>query len=93
MQKQKDMADRANMIVTVRMFAGAAETFGARDLSIKLEVGSTVQSAFSYITNLNPQMSRYSNLLRFAVNHEFAEPARELKHGDELALIPPVSGG
>jgi len=93
MQKRKDMTSQTDIVVTVRMFAGAAETFGARNLSVKLALGSTVESAFTHVTNLQPRMSRYSNLLRFAVNHEFADPTRELEHGDELALIPPVSGG
>ena len=87
------MTSQTDIVVTVRMFAGAAETFGARYLSVKLALGSTVESAFTHVTNLQPRMSRYSNLLRFAVNHEFADPTRELEHGDELALIHPVSGG
>ena len=40
-----------------------------------------------------PALQRFGNSLLFAVNQEYAEPVREIRAGDELAVFPPVSGG
>lgn len=79
--------------VSVRLFAGAAELIGRRELSITLETGATVESAFTALTADHPRIAAMRPILRFAVNHDFADPDRVLHDGDELALIPPVSGG
>ncbi len=79
--------------VSVKLFAGAAELIGRRELAVTLAPGATVDSAFTALAADHPRISAMRPILRFAVNHDFAEPDRVLHDGDELALIPPVSGG
>ncbi len=79
--------------VTAKLFAGVAEAVGRRELAIDLEPGATVESAFAAIAAKHPTVAAMRGTLRFAVNREFAEADRALADGDELALIPPVSGG
>jgi molybdopterin synthase catalytic subunit len=45
------------------------------------------------LTASYPRLAGYTGRLLYAVNQEFAEPASPLADGDELAFIPPVSGG
>ncbi|MGH2916342.1 MAG: molybdenum cofactor biosynthesis protein [Solirubrobacteraceae bacterium] len=76
------------MDVTVRLFAGLRERAGADRLALELPDGAHVQDALARIADLvgdSPMV--------MAVNQEYADGARALAAGDELALIPPVSGG
>ena len=77
----------------MKLFAGAAELIGRRELTVTLEPDATVDAAFTAIAAEHPGIAAMRPILRFAVNHDFAEPDRVLHDGDELALIPPVSGG
>lgn len=79
--------------VKVKLFAGVAEAIGRRELAISLEAGATVETAFAAIAAAHPNVAKMRDTLRFAVNREFAEASSILTDGDELALIPPVSGG
>jgi molybdopterin converting factor subunit 1 len=83
----------ATIGVTAKLFAGVAEAAGRRELAIDLAPGATVESAFAAIAAAHPALTAMRDTLRFAVNREFTEPDQPLADGDELALIPPVSGG
>jgi MoaE-MoaD fusion protein len=74
------------MPVTVRLFAGLRERAGwsRRELEGVERVGD-VWPALA--------LGEEPGGLLYAVNREYAEPGRELRDGDEVALIPPVSGG
>ncbi len=93
MKIQSTKAAPAAIKVSVKLFAGAAEALGRREMDVTLEPGATVDTAFAAIAADHPQFTAMRPILRFAVNHQFAEPAKVLTDGDELALIPPVSGG
>jgi molybdopterin converting factor subunit 1 len=74
--------------VTVRLFAGLRERAGTGQLNLELPEGARVSDA----------LARMQELIRdvpvvMAVNQEYAEHDQSLDAGDELALIPPVSGG
>ena len=83
----------AAIAVTVKLFAVVAEAAGRRELSLSLPPGATVESAFVALAAEHPAAAGMRGSMRFAVNREFAEEDRPLADGDELALIPPVSGG
>ena len=91
----KDTEARSTDIaqVSVRFFAGAADAAGMRERTYRLEAGATVADLFDIITAAVPEMAKMKPTLRFAVNLEFADLHRALRHGDEIAIIPPVSGG
>jgi molybdopterin synthase catalytic subunit len=76
------------MNVTVRLFAGLRERAGCNELALELPDGARVADA----------LARMSDVIRdvpvvMAVNQEYADDRHSLAPGDELALIPPVSGG
>lgn len=76
------------MQVTVRLFAQLRERAGASELSIELPEGARVQDAIDELGGLAAGLP-----VVMAVNREYADGDAPLAPGDELALIPPVSGG
>jgi molybdopterin synthase catalytic subunit len=74
--------------VSVRLFAGLRELAGSDSLQLHLADGASVADA---LVELSGQIDARGCLL--AVNREYADDDHILAAGDELALIPPVSGG
>ncbi|HYH59417.1 MAG TPA: molybdenum cofactor biosynthesis protein MoaE [Thermoleophilaceae bacterium] len=76
------------MQVTVRLFAQLRERAGASELSIELPDGARVRDAIGELGGITGDLP-----VVMAVNREYADGDAPLAEGDELALIPPVSGG
>ena len=76
------------MEVTVRLFAMLRERAGRAELALELPDGARVRDALAELRGLAEGVP-----LVMAVNREYADEERVLDPGDELALIPPVSGG
>jgi molybdopterin synthase catalytic subunit len=74
--------------VTVRLFAMLRERAGAGSVDLELPDGARVEDALAELGSLAEGLP-----LVMAVNREYAPEDQELAPGDELALIPPVSGG
>jgi molybdopterin synthase catalytic subunit len=79
--------------IRVRLFAIQRELAGTRDVSLMLADGADVEAAWAAIVEQFPVLGPGRASLRFARNGEYAEPATLLAEGDEVAMIPPVSGG
>ena len=76
------------MQVHIRLFAGLRERAGASEVALDLPEGARVADALAelqHVTGDTPVV--------MAVNQEYADESMALASGDELALIPPVSGG
>jgi molybdopterin synthase catalytic subunit len=76
------------MEVTVRLFAMLRERAGAREVTLSLPEGARVSDALAELGSIAEGLP-----LVMAVNREYADEHQVLGAGDELALIPPVSGG
>src|SRR3989454_5398236 len=81
------------MQVTVRLFATYREVAGSKELKVQLAAGATVRSLLDAIYETHPRLKGYEESMILAVNHEFVDAASTLREGDEVALMPPVSGG
>ena len=81
------------MQVRVRLFAIQRELVGAREVPIELGADATVEDAWSAIVAGHPILAPGRPSVRFARNGDYAEPDTVLRDGDEVAFIPPVSGG
>jgi molybdopterin synthase catalytic subunit len=79
--------------VRVRLFAIQRELAGAREVQLDLPAGSTIEDAWSALVLRHPALAPGRAYVRFALNAEYADAAAALADGDELAIIPPVSGG
>jgi molybdopterin synthase catalytic subunit/molybdopterin converting factor small subunit len=76
------------VLVRVRLFAGLRERAGREELELELPDGACVADALAQVEHLAPGVP-----LVLAVNREYAAPDFLLAPGDELAVVPPVSGG
>jgi MoaE-MoaD fusion protein len=76
------------MIVRVRLFAILRERAGADHIDVELPEGARVADAIAALSDLAGSLTCV-----MAVNREYADAERVLSSGDELALVPPVSGG
>jgi molybdopterin synthase catalytic subunit len=76
------------MQVSVRLFAALRERAGMRERTLEFPEGATVADVWPALA-LGDQPAG----LLFALNREYADPGAPLTDGDEVALIPPVSGG
>ncbi|MFO1539168.1 MAG: molybdenum cofactor biosynthesis protein [Chloroflexota bacterium] len=81
------------MEVTVRLFALQRRQLGTKALPLTLPDGATIADAWAALVAAHPVLAPAATSMRFARNAVYADPATPLADGDELALIPPVSGG
>jgi molybdopterin converting factor subunit 1 len=81
------------MQITVRYFAAHRDITGQSEQRLALEQGATVGSLWELLVAQYPRLGGYSGRQLYAVNQEFATLTTELSDGDEVAFIPPVSGG
>lgn len=77
--------------VKVLYFGVAADISGKRNEDLQLPADTTVREASQKILLAYSDLNERS--LTYAINQEYADGSETLKDGDELALIPPVSGG
>ena len=81
------------MHLDVTFFALYRERAGLRQLALELPEGGTVSDLTGAIRHRFPNLAPHNVKIVVAVNAEYAEPETILNPGDEVCLIPPVSGG
>ena len=81
------------MQVRVRLFASLRETVGRERLELELPEGASVEQAWRSLTGRHPALETRRASLAAAVNRSYAGFDAALADGDEVAFIPPVSGG
>jgi molybdopterin converting factor subunit 1 len=81
------------MKATVRLFARLSELAGTRVAEVEVGEGLAVEDVYRALCVEYPSLSGLNGSVRYAVNGEYVEPGHPVGEGDEVALIPPVSGG
>lgn len=84
---------RVVLNITLRLFAGYRERVGQSVLELAMPDGATVGSVAQVVFERYPGLIGTPNALVIAVNQEYQQHDYALTDGDEVALIPPVSGG
>ena len=79
--------------VRARLFAMQRELAGTRQVELDLPPGSTIEDAWSALVERFPVLAPGRAAVRFARNADYASVDTVLADGDEVAMIPPVSGG
>ena len=81
------------MSLTVRLFARLREVAGTGELTRVLPPDATVAGVWEQLVRDYPAMAAYQPSLSCAVNAEYARFKTPVADGDEIAFLPPVSGG
>jgi len=81
------------MHIRVRLFARQREMAGTREVELELGAGATIEDAWSALTDRVPAIASGRRYVRFARNGDYAAPDALLADDDEIACIPPISGG
>lgn len=79
--------------ITVKLFAAYQEAYGVPELVWELPSEVTVADVRDRLLAEHPELEQWRNVTRFGVNLQFVEADTTLQTGDEVVLIPPVSGG
>ena len=80
------------MKLTIALFGITREIVGAPQLELTAPAGQSVQELLAGLHQTYPALGQLRSLA-VAVNNEYAQPDVRLQERDEIALIPPVSGG
>jgi molybdopterin converting factor subunit 1 len=81
------------MHITVKLFALMREKAGTETLQLTVPEGTTIRQALGVLRQQQPILAPYLANVRLSLHTEFVEAETVLQPGDEVALIPPVSGG
>lgn len=81
------------MRITVKFFAILKDRAGTDQTALDIAGGSTVESALETLKGCYPGIAKDLPRTAIAVNRNYVKGVTVLRDGDELALIPPVSGG
>ena len=81
------------MHVTIRLFARLRELAGTGELARQVPEGSTALDVWNMLAREHPGLADYTPAISVAVNEEYARLASSVRDGDEIAFLPPVSGG
>ena len=81
------------MRVTVKLFGSLREAAGSRTLDLELPAGAKVDDLREAVAHRLPSAAKLGPRVAVAVNQELASAGTALAEGDEVALLPPVSGG
>jgi molybdopterin converting factor subunit 1 len=81
------------MRIRVKLFAIVKERAGVGELSLELREGANIAAASVALKEKFPAIAGFLDRSAFAVNREYVDVATVLHDGDEIAVIPPVSGG
>jgi molybdopterin converting factor subunit 1 len=81
------------MRVTIRLFARLRDVAGAGELTREVPPGADVRAVWCALVGEFPAMAPYEGSISSAVNADYARMDARVSDGDEVAFLPPVSGG
>lgn len=79
--------------VNVKFFGPLRDLVKQDELTLELPDVATGEEAFERLVALSPDLKKWRQSVRLAVNLEYVQFSHSLRSNDELSFIPPVSGG
>jgi len=81
------------MRVTIRFFARLRDITGTTELTREATPGATVSAIWQQLVVEFPELAKYQRSISSAINADYARMDQPVRDGDEVAFLPPVSGG
>ncbi|MCI0706988.1 MAG: MoaD/ThiS family protein [Ignavibacteriae bacterium] len=81
------------MNITLKLFSIAKDLAGFDERQVQFNEGDRAEAVLRHLAGLNPRFEQWHSSVRLAVNLEYVSNNHPLQDGDEVAVIPPVSGG
>ena len=81
------------MKVTVKYFAVCRQLFNRDEEDMELPEGAILQDVLDRLNDEKPEISGFFETMQMSVNWQYADYETKLSDNDEVALIPPVTGG
>ena len=79
--------------MTVRLFARLRDVAGAGECACDVAPGATMADVWTALVRRHPALEPYGRSISCAQNAEFARMSTTVREGDDVAFLPPVSGG
>jgi molybdopterin converting factor subunit 1 len=79
--------------VTVRLFARLRDIAGADELTREVAPGATIGGLWKQLAQEFPELGQYERSISSALNADYSRMDAAIRDGDEVAFLPPVSGG
>jgi molybdopterin converting factor subunit 1 len=79
--------------VRLKFFAILKEVVGRDEMEKDVPDGTTARGLLDAMVGEFPKLGRYASVTQVAVNHELVDPDHQVEPEDEIAFLPPVSGG
>ena len=87
------MMSNSLLTITIKLFAIYQEAYGQAELTRTFPPETAIVDVLETILQEKPQLAQWRTVTRFGLNYQFVEGQTLLQDGDEVVLIPPVSGG
>jgi len=81
------------MKVKILLFASFRETVGTSQSTLEVEPEAKVSDVWAELVAQHPRLAPHAGTAAYAVNGTYAKPDERVAEGDEVAFLPPVSGG
>ena len=81
------------MKVHLKLFAGVREITGQQEVELDVEEGTTAGGLWERLLTDYPKLTPYTEIIQVAVNQDVVDRGVKLRAEDEVAFLPPVSGG
>jgi molybdopterin converting factor subunit 1 len=81
------------MRVTVRLFARLRDLAGAADVTVDVRAPATIEDVWQALATIYPAVAPFRASLSAALNDDYAKMTAAVSDSDEVAFLPPVSGG
>jgi sulfur-carrier protein len=93
MTNDQSFMSQSAITITVKLFAAYQEAYGRSEIVLEFPPQTPAVAVLERLISQHPELEKWQEITRFGVNCQFVSPDTLLANGDEVVLIPPVSGG